>query len=398
MDEVNGKTGVAHVLEHMMFKGTRDMPPGEFSRQIARAGGRDNAFTSRDHTAYFQQLHKSQLALSFKLEADRMANLILSEEEFAKEIKVVMEERRLRTDDQAQSRLFEQIMAAAYQAHPYRAPIIGWMNDLEAMTVEDAREWYRRWYTPNNATLIVVGDVKAEEVFALAEQHFGSIQARELPTRKPQREPVQIGMRRLTAKVPAELPRVVMAYHVPSLRDVKQDWEPYALAILSGILDGHDAARLDRQLVREGKIAVSAGASYDGVNRGEALFFLDATPVAGQAAESLEAALKAEIRKIVDEGVSEQELKRVKAQVVAGQVFQLDSMFNQARLMGVMDIAGLPYDSSRDQGDRLLAVTGDQVREVTKKYFIDDNLTVAILDPQPLNEQKTAPAPAGLRH
>ncbi len=402
MDEVNGKTGVAHVLEHMMFKGTKEIPPGEFSRQIARAGGRDNAFTSRDNTAYFQQIQKSQFPFALKLEADRMANLVLSDEEFAKEIKVVMEERRLRTDDQPQSRLFEQLMALVYQANPYRTPIIGWMNDLENMTAEDARQWYRSWYVPNNATLIVVGDVKAEEVFALAQQYFGPIPPRELPARKPQKEPPQSGTRRLTLKAPAELPRLVMAYQTPSLRDVTQDWEPYALAVLSGVLDGHDAARLDRRLVRDEKLALSAGASYDGVNRSEALFLLDATPAAQSTVSALEAALKEEIRKIVDEGVSEQELKRVKAQVIAGQVYQLDSMFNQARLMGDLEMAGLHYNSARAQGEKLLAVTSDEVRAVAKKYLIDENLTVAMLDPQPMSERKPPSAPSApspsLRH
>src|SRR5581483_7432355 len=165
MDESTGTTGVAHVLEHMMFKGTTDIAPGEFSKMIARAGGRDNAFTNRDTTVYHQQLHKSQLALALRLEADRMANLLLPKEEFDKEIRVVMEERRLRTEDQPRSLLYEQFMATAYQAHPYRTPVIGWMKDLENMTVQDARDWYRRWYTPANATLVVVGDVDAQEVF-----------------------------------------------------------------------------------------------------------------------------------------------------------------------------------------------------------------------------------------
>ncbi|MSQ58785.1 MAG: insulinase family protein [Betaproteobacteria bacterium] len=398
IDEVNGKTGVAHVLEHMMFKGTKEVPPGEFSRQVARAGGRDNAFTSRDHTAYFQQLQKSQLPLALKLEADRMANLVLSDEEFAKEIRVVMEERRLRTDDQPQARLFEQIMAAVYVAHPYRTPIIGWMNDLENMTAEDAREWYRRWYAPNNAVLVVVGDVKTEEVFTLAQEKFGGIARRPLAARKPQKEPAQIGTRRITVKVPAELPRLVMAYQAPSLRDVKQDWEPYALAVLSGVLDGHDAARLEKNLVRETKAALSAGASYNGVNRGEALFFLDGTPAPGKSVLTLEAALREEIRKIAEDGVSEQELKRVKAQVVASQVYQLDSMFNQARLMGALEISELPYDSAREQGERLLAITSAQVSAVAKKYLTDDNLTVAVLDPLPVQDRKPAAVPPSLRH
>ena len=250
MDELNGTTGVAHVLEHMMFKGTKAVPAGEFSKQIAAAGGRENAFTSRDYTAYFQQLQKSKLALSLKLEADRMHNLVLSPKEFAKEIKVVMEERRLRTDDKPQALVYEKLMAAAYQAHPYHHPIIGWMNDLENMTADDARDWYRRWYAPNNATLVVVGDVKPQEVLKLAERYFGKIKPVALPQRKPQAEPEQRGIKRVTVKAPAKLPYLAMGYHAPALRDPDKDWEPYALEVLAGVLDGNASARLNQALVR----------------------------------------------------------------------------------------------------------------------------------------------------
>src|SRR5262245_43708382 len=197
IDEVNGATGVAHVLEHMMFKGTPSMQAGEYSRIIAAAGGRDNAFTSNDFTGYFAVLQKTRLELALRLEADRMVNLTLAPEEFAKEIKVVMEERRLRTEDRPRSLTYEQLMAAALTAHPYRNPVIGWMNDLENMRVEDARDFYRRWYAPNNALVVVVGDAAPEEVFALVEKHFGAIPSRTLPPRKPQEEPPQLGVRRV---------------------------------------------------------------------------------------------------------------------------------------------------------------------------------------------------------
>ena len=238
MDEKTGTTGVAHVLEHMMFKGTRSRPAGEFSRTIARAGGRDNAFTNRDSTAYHQQLHKSKLGLALELEADRMANLQLSDDEFAKEIKVVMEERRLRTDDQPRSLLYERLLATAWEAHPYRTPVVGWMNDLENMRAEDARDWYRAWYAPNNATLVVVGDVSAQEVFKEAERLFGPIPARALPARKHVLEPAQAGLRRITLKAPAELPYLLMAWHVPGLEDIDRDRDAYALWTLSALLDG----------------------------------------------------------------------------------------------------------------------------------------------------------------
>ena len=247
IDEFNGTTGVAHVLEHMMFKGSKTVPPGEFSKRIAAAGGRENAFTSRDHTAYFQQMHKDKLELSMQLEADRMANLVIDDASFAKEIQVVMEERRMRTDDNPQSVLYERLMAAAYQAHPYQRPIIGWMNDLEQMTGQDARDWYTRWYAPNNATLVIAGDVNADAVLALAQKYYGALKAQPLPVRKPQTEPAQVGIKRINVKAPAKLPYLIMAYHAPVLRDWKQDWVPYALQILGGVMSGNDSARLQNR-------------------------------------------------------------------------------------------------------------------------------------------------------
>jgi zinc protease len=398
VDEVNGVTGVAHVLEHMMFKGTKTMPPGEFSRLIAAAGGRDNAFTGRDYTGYFQTLHKSQLPLALKLEADRMANLQLTDEEFAKEIKVVMEERRWRTDDRPRSMLYERLMATAFMAHPYRNPIIGWMSDLESMTAQDARDFYDEWYAPNNAVLVVVGDVAPQEVFELARQHFGGIRAKPLPPRKPQLEPPQLGIKRLTVKAPAELPYVLMAYRVPALRDPAKEWEPYALEMLANVLSGNAAARLPRTLVRGERLADSAGASYDGIGRGPALFYMDGVPGPGRTVEELEQGLRRELRRIAEEGVAEDELARIKSQAIAARVYEQDSMFFQARQIGVMEMAGLSHTALDLILERLKQVTAEQVQAVAKKYFSDDQLTVAYLDPQPLDKRRPAAPPEGLRH
>ena len=389
MDEVSSTTGVAHMLEHMMFKGTEKVPVGEFSRTIARAGGRENAFTSHDYTAYYQQLHKSKLSLALELEADRMSNLAFAQDEFARELNVVMEERRSRTDDNPHAQVHEQMMAVVFMEHPYRSPIIGWMNDLQNMQLADARAWYEKWYAPNNATLVVAGDVKPDEVFALGEKFFGVLPSRTAPARKVQIEPPQAGIKRLTVKAQAELPYVAMAYHAPSLRDVEHDWEPYALAVLSGILDGSDASRLNRDLVRTMRVANSANANYDMLNRGPALFFLDGVPAAGKTVQDVEAALRDQIRLLVNNGVSYDELTRVKAQVTAAQVYARDSVYYQAMRIGMLQTIGLPYDSSDLQVKKLQQVTAEQVREVARKYLVDDNLTVAVLDPQPL--------PAGTR-
>lgn len=384
MDESYGTTGVAHVLEHMMFKGTKDVPAGEFSKRIAAAGGRENAFTSRDHTAYFQTLQKDRLELALKLEADRMANLVLSGEEFAKEINVVMEERRMRTEDSAQAKLYEALMATAYQTHPYRHPVIGWMDDLKNMKVEDARRWYETWYSPNNATLVVAGDIDPAQVFAWAQQYFGGIQSRPLPLRKPQQEPEQIGMKQVTVKAPAKLPVVALVWPAPNLRDPAKDSDPYALEILAGVLDGHASARLNQSLVREKQIAVEASAGYDSIARGPGMFSLDASPVEGKTVAEVQVALKDEIARLIKDGVSDAELKRVKAQVLASQVYQQDSLFYQAMQIGEWTTAGLDYKDRDTRYAKLKAVTGDQVREVAKKYLVDDRLTVAVLDPLPM--------------
>ncbi len=394
LDEVNGKTGVAHVLEHMMFKGTKRIPAGQFSRTIAAAGGKENAFTGQDYTCYFQQLEKSHLPLAMKLEADRMANLVITDEEFAKEIKVVMEERRWRTEDKPQSRVNEQFQAATYIAHPYARPVVGWMNDLENMTAADAREWYRTWYAPNNATLVIVGDVKTQEVLKLAKLHFGKLKAKKLPARKPQTEPPQMGERRLVVKAPGKLPYLAMGFHTPTLvgaessskPNAEQAWEPYALDVLAGVLSGNDSARLNQKLVRETSIALDVGAGYDSTSRGrESLFELVATPSEGKTVAELEAALIAQIELIKTGGVTQQELDRVKAAVIAADVYQRDSMFYQAMQIGQLETMDYSWRLLDEYPERLKAITSAQIQAVAKKYLIKDNMTVATLDPQPID-------------
>jgi zinc protease len=386
IDEVNGKTGVAHVLEHMMFKGTSKVPAGQFSRLVAAAGGKENAFTSTDYTTYFQQLEKSHLPLSFKLEADRMANLNLTKKEFDKEIKVVMEERRWRTDDKPQSMVNEAFQGVVYRAHPYSRPVVGFMNDLENMTYEDAREWYHNWYAPNNATLVVVGDVKAQDVYKLAQQYFGKLKPKVLPARKPQVEPAQIGERSLIVKAPAKQAYLLMGYHVPALVDPANDWEPYALEVLAGVLSGNPASRLNQKLVRETQLAVDASAGYDIMSRGRlSLFELDGTPSEGKTVAELKAALLQQIEQIKESGVTVEELDRVKAGVIAADVYQRDSMFYQAMQIGTVESIGFSWKILDDYPVKLRAVTPEQVQAVAKKYLLQDNLTVATLDPQPID-------------
>lgn len=395
VDEVDGQSGVAHVLEHMMFKGTPNYGPGEFNKRVAAVGGRDNAFTNRDYTAYFQQVPKDKLEEVIKLEADRMWHLSLDEKEFAQEIKVVMEERRLRTDDQPGSLLNEQLHAVAFQAHPYRRPVIGWMNDLENMNVEDARDWYNTWYVPNNATMVVVGDVDHLQVFKWAEKNYGGMPPGALPKRKPRDEPAQQGIRRLTVKAPADLPQITLAFKTPAIRDVGKDDDGFALDVLSSVLSGHDAARFSRVLVKETRLAVSADAGYDGIGRGPGMFYLSGSPSAGKTVAELEAAMRAEVAKVARDGVGEAELARARAQLVASEVFKRDSMFAQAMEMGQMETIGFSWKDSDRIIERLKKVTADQVKAVAAKYFGDEALTVAVLDPQPMPDKPLRPRPAG---
>lgn len=384
--EYAGITGVSHMLEHMMFKGTPRHPAGEFSRIIAANGGRENAFTSQDYTAYFQMLEKSRLPVAFELEADRMRNLKLLDAEYDKEHQVVLEERRLRTDDQPRARLQEHMDAVAFTNSPYRNPVIGWPDDIGSLALADLKRWYGLWYAPNNATLVVVGDVKAEDVFKLAQKHFGALKPSPLPAEKPQIEVEQLGLRRLTVKVPAKLPHLVMAYKVPSLKTAADEREAYALEVAAGILDGGNSARFSSRLVRGQQIAAGTGAGYDLYARLSTLFTLEATPVEGKGVDTLEAALKAEIKALSDQPVSDEELARVKAQVLANRVYQLDSVFYQAMQLGTAESVSLGWRKVPEYVDRVNAITAADVKAVAAKYLTDDHLTIGVLDPLPIPE------------
>lgn len=396
--EYDGITGVSHVLEHMMFKGTPKHAGGEFSRIIAEHGGRENAFTAHDYTAYFQQLERSRLAISFELEADRMRHLTLPPEEFEKERAVVIEERRLRTEDNPQALTWEQFNAAAYTLSPYHNPIIGWMDDLENLTVADLRQWYSTWYAPNNATLVVVGDVEPAAVFALAEKHFGPLQPSTITPPKPRTEPKQLGERRVVVKAPAELPYLVMGYKVPVLKTVDEEWKVYALEVLAGVLDGGESARFARELVRGKQIAAGAGAGYSlGMRLGDT-FTLSGTPSQGKTVRDLEKAFYSQIERLKREPVSTDELARIKAGVTAAKVYELDSVFYQAMQIGQLETVGLDWRLLDQYPEKIAAVTPEQVMAVAKEFFTDDHLTVAVLEPQPINGKAPRAAMQGNAH
>ncbi len=396
--EPGGITGISHMLEHMMFKGTDRYPAGEFSRIIAENGGRENAFTGRDYTAYFQTLEKSRLEVSFKLEADRMRNLHLLADELKKELQVVTEERRMRTDDKPRSKTQEYFMAMAYSNSPYRNPVIGWPSDIEHYQVEDLQAWYQRWYAPNNATLVVVGDVQPEHVFSLAEKYFSGLKPSVIKPLKPQTEVEQRGVRKMTVKLPAKLPYLVMAYKVPVLATAQQEWEAYALEVLAGILDGGRSARLTARLVRGKQIAVSAGAGYGLYSRLSELFMLDATPAQGKTVFDLEYALKDEIYQLKSELISEEELQRVKAQVLANAIYERDSNFYQAMQLGMLETVGIGWKKVDEYVDNINQITAEQVRDVARKYLLEDRLNIAYMEPQPMSTSGRTGKPAGGRH
>jgi len=393
--EHGGLTGISHVLEHMMFKGSAKLAPGEFSRIIAEHGGRENAFTGRDYTAYFQTLARDWLAVAFELEAERMRNLTLPEEEFVKELEVVKEERRLRTEDDPESLTIEQFNAAAYQASPYRIPIIGWASDLEHLKVGDLRDWYHRWYAPNNATLVVVGDLEPETVFLLAEKHFGPLKPEQVLPPKARGEPVQRGEKRIRVKAPAKEPYLILGYKATALGHGGEPWEPYALEMLASVLDGGSSARFSRELVRGSRVAAAAGAGYSLFTRLPGMFLIDGTPAQGHTVGELEEALRAQVERVRREPVAASELERIRTQLIAHKVYEQDSVFYQAMQLGRLETVGLGWSLADRYVEQLRRVTPEQIRAVARKYLVADRLTVALLEPQPMDGKRPRSSAAG---
>ena len=397
IDEVDGTSGVAHALEHMMFKGSKTVKPGEFSRRVAALGGQENAFTSYDYTGYYQQIPANRLADVMKLESDRFANNQWPDDEFKREIEVIKEERRMRTDDQPRAALMEQLYAATFVASPYHRPIIGWMGDLDSLTPNDVRAFHRQWYVPANAVVVVAGDVDPQRVRALAEQTYGRIPVRAVPTRKPRPEPEQRGIRRIAFKAPAEQAYVALAFRAPSLERIEQmtstDRDALGLVVLSAVLSGYDGARLDRALRQgEGRVADSANSGASVFGRGPGLFLLTGVPSAGKTAAQVEEGLRAEVARIAKEGVSEAELNRVKTQWAASTIYERDSLQSQASDLGSNWVQGLPLDADARLLALLRQVTPAEVQAVAGRYFGDDQLTVGTLLPQPIDPNaKRAP-------
>ena len=386
-NEAWGKTGLSHMLEHMMFKGTERVGPEEFSRIIQENGGNDNAFTSYDYTAYFENLNADRVQVAIDLEADRMRNLLLREQDFRTERMVVMEERRLRTDDSPQAVLTEQVMATAFEIQPYHWPIIGWMEDIARFTLEDLKAYYRTYYTPINAILVVVGDFRKGDLLPKIDKAFGSLSKSEAPSQERDIDPPQIGERRIFVKKEAQLPSLVMGYHVPNLRE--QD--SYVLEVIATLLSGGKSSRLHQRLVREKRLVLSVDADHSLTSRDPSLFTLSAELLPGKEVAEVEKAFDQEVEQLQKEIVGKQELEKARNQLEASFIFAQDSLFYQAMLLARHEIA-FSWKRVDDYLPSIRKVSPEDIQRVAKKYLNPDNRTAGILIPLPPKEGKPGPA------
>lgn len=388
-NELPGRTGLAHLLEHMMFKGTKRFGANVFSNLVQRNGGRHNAFTGQDYTAYFERIAADRVEVAVELEADRMKNLLLDPKEFLLERNVVQEERRRSVEDNPVSFLWESLRAAAFQAHPYGWPVIGWGTDLQRLRVEEAKRFYETYYTPNNATAVAVGDFDPDEMLALIRKHFGPIPRGPSPPPLTAREPTQRGERRIQVKKPAKLPYFAAAYHVPTYPHE----DAYALDALGEILGGSRAARLDRVLQREKQLVLSVSAGYPGLSIDPNLFTFAAQPAPRVKVDEVEAAVWEQVEKLKREPPSEAELARVKRRLAAQYVIRLDSQFYRAMSLGRTETTG-SWKWLIEYLPKIAAVSAEDVTRVASKYIVEKNRTVGTLLPLPMEGKKPARRPS----
>ncbi len=390
IDEQVGHTGLSHVLEHMMFKGTKAVPDGQYSQHISAFGGQLNAYTSRDRTVYYQSFAAKYLPDVLQLEADRMHNLNFSDKAFVNEMDVVKEERRMRTDNTPSGVLWEAIYKESMQIPNEKAPVIGWMDDLDNMKPEDARDWYRQWYAPNNATLVMVGDFKAEDAIRDAKKSFGAIPSQSISPRNTDTQKRSTRYQSATVTAPSELPMLSLNYRVPHLDDINNQ-EAYAYQILAAVLDGHDASRLEKNLIRKKQVAVSIGIAYDGMSRGDDLFSIIAMPSANVSIDELEAAIQEEIQDIANNGITKDELTRIHNQIDASYIYQQDSITSQASEMGELELLGFGYEAKDVIRKKLQKVSAKDVQNAAKA-LTNDTLTRVLLEPTNIHATPTTGA------
>jgi len=381
-DEVPGKTGLAHVFEHMMFKGSKALKPGEYSKRIAAMGGNDNAFTSHDFTAYFETVPAGQVDQVLKMEAERFAHLKLGKEEFGREIKVIMEERRMRTDDDPNSHMFEELSAAALRLHPYRNPVIGWMQDLEKLDIKDVRAFYKQHYVARNVTVVVVGDVDFKHVKKMVEKSFGRMKNVRVPPRFNPTEPDPLGAKRVEVRLPAKSPVVAITLPVPVWQPGKNDQEAAALAVATYILGGGRSAILQRQLVDEQRKAFSASAGYDPFGMGLDLWYAYGMLGATQSLDDFEKALWLILEDMGSKPVLEKQLQIAKKNMIASEVFAQDSLYLRAKEIGRMETVGIGAIHKDEWLKAIRGVTAEDVQAVVGKYLRPERATTGILKPE----------------
>jgi len=380
-DEGPGETGIAHFLEHLMFKGTKKRKPGEFSQIVARNGGQENAFTSTDYTAYFQTIATDRLEMVMEMEADRMTNLVITDKEVEPERLVILEERRSRVDNNPGAILGEHINGALFLNHPYRNPVIGWEHDIKALDIKRIMAFYKRWYAPNNAILVVAGAITAEQVRPLAKKYYGKIPAQPPVVRNRAKEPPQRAARKVVLRDKrVRQPSWRRSFLAPTLQWGDKT-HVYPLEVLSNILGGGASSRLYRRLVVENKTAVSSGAYYSGDDRGPGRFVFYASPRGDVTMDVLEMAVEAEITDIIKNGITADEVIRAKERMVAEAVYARDSLSGGARALGAALASGLSVDDVESWPDNIAAVTAKQINEAAKALFDNNRSVTGLLLP-----------------
>ncbi len=398
-DEPKDKGGISHLLEHMMFKGTDKVSGTDFNRLITKFGGQHNAFTSYDYTGYYEMFPVNRLGLSLELEADRMTNLAFTspefQNEFVQERDVVMEERRLRTDSNPLARSYETFRQAALPDSPKGRSVIGPMAQIQAIDIDDLQAWYSQWYAPNNATLVIVGDVTPEATIAQVKQYFGAIKPKQIPPRPSVAQQGLQGYKQLTVSENVNVPTLMMAFNVPTLPSLttqhKDGDDAYDLLMLQFVLDGGAASRFEKSLVREQGLLSSIGASYDAYERGNGLFLIQATPREGVSLQQAQTAILAEIDKLKSAAVSPQEHSRARNAIVTSMVFSQDSVAGQAQLIGSMQANGLDDRLIEQLADNIKQVSSQDINTVAKKYMVKDNLTVMYIEPKHIEPKHIEP-------
>lgn len=385
--EYNGITGISHVLEHTMFRGTKKYPAGYFSKTIEKLGGVQNAMTASDYTVYYQIVPAKDLATCFKLEADRIRNLALTGKNLAGELKIVNTEKRLRIDNSPIAKLFTALNATAFISNPYHHPVIGWQNDLDNLTLSDVKAWYQRFYHPNNADIVVVGDVTPAKVLSLAKQYFSKIPFKKINEPKPRLSQKSLGQRSVTLHIPAKLPIIVLAYNVPSYKSTQQKWQVYALTVLSDALGGSSSSILTNTLVRQQKIAVEASANYDPYQLHSTLFSIVASPTTNNTLQKLKLAISKEIQQLKSKPLTNEQLSLVKTQIQSSRIYSLDSLSSQAMAIGGLVSRNIPWQEYDNFFTAIDKVTAQQVQAVAKLYLNSDRLTIATLIPKQLGEK-----------